>query len=109
MKKSEEDDDAVLINDLLRVGRRSDGFKHIEEVSRIGRLANNKVRLISLRIKSIEGKQAILRSAKDLKHSLSYRKVYITPDLTRKQQEIVINSLDKRLQNLDRQGRIKLR
>ena len=60
MKDNKEDDDAVLINNLLRVGLRIDGFKHIKEVSRIGCLTNNKVRPIRLRIKSIEGKQEIL-------------------------------------------------
>lgn len=88
MKEREEDDDAIIIADLLRVGIHIDGSKHIEEVARIGRLAHNKARSMRLRIKSILGKQDILRRAKELKDSLSYRKVYITLDLTRKQQEI---------------------
>ena len=67
--ESEEDDDSVLIADLLRVGRHIDGYKHIEEMSRIGRLADNKVRSSIVRIKSIEGKQGIFRRARDLKDS----------------------------------------
>ena len=35
------------------------------------------------RIKNIQGKQKNLRRAKNLKYSLSYEKVYITPDLAR--------------------------
>ena len=64
MKERKEDDDEILTADLLRVRLHIDGFKHIEEVSRIGRLANNKVRSIRLRIKSMDGKQEILRRAK---------------------------------------------
>ena len=50
MKESKKDDVAVLIAHLLRVGLHIDGSKHINEESRICRLADNKVRPIRLRI-----------------------------------------------------------
>lgn len=96
IKESKEDDDADLVADLLRLGLHIDGFKYIEEVSRIGRLAENKVRPSRQRIKNINGKQEILRKTKDLKDSLSYKKVYLTPDLTRKQLEMG-NELSRKL------------
>ena len=86
MKEIEEDDDdAVLTANLLRVVLQTDESKHIEKVYRIGHLTDNQVRPIILRIKSIETKQVILCMAKDLKDSMGYE-VYITPDLTRKRQ-----------------------
>ena len=65
-----------------------DHNRHIEEVCRIGKRANGKVRPVCIKTKSEESKVEILQRAKQLKDHVAFKKVFITPDLTRKQQEV---------------------
>jgi len=47
---------------------------------------DDKVRPIRLVVKSLEGKIEIIKRAKQLKDSIEFKKIFISPDLTRKQQ-----------------------
>lgn len=54
MKESQEDDDADLISDLLKLELHINGSKHTEEVYPIGRFADNKGKPSSLLRASIK-------------------------------------------------------
>jgi hypothetical protein len=78
--------DRVALDEILQEGLRLDASRHIEEVVRIGKLVPGKCRPLRVKIKSVEGRAEILRRAKELKENEKFSKVFITPDLTRKQQ-----------------------
>ena len=88
--KEEDNDDEVrhLIEEILRSGLNLDHNRHIEEVCRIGKRASGKIRPVCIKTKSEESKVEILQRAKQLKNHVTFKKVFITPDLTRKQQEV---------------------
>lgn len=54
-----------------------------EEVSRIGRISNDRPRLLRFKCCSVDEKLSLLRAAKDLRQHSAYGGVYINPDLTR--------------------------
>ena len=87
--KEEDNDDGVrhLIEEILGSGLNLDPNRHIEEVCRIGKRASDKIRPVCIKTKSKERKAEILQRAKQLKNHVSFKRVFITPDLTRKQQE----------------------
>ena len=60
--------------------------RHFAYAMRIGKLDENKPRPIRLVIKSMDGKKQILSRAKELKEVEEYKRMFISPDLTRKQQ-----------------------
>ena len=74
------------MNEILR-SVSIDPVRYIEVVSRVGRAATNKVRPTCIKVKTLEGRAEILRCAKNLKDG-SLKRVYISPDLTRRQQEV---------------------
>ena len=81
-----------MIEEILRVGLKLDPSGHIEEVFRIGRydevkIKEDKIRPIRSKVKTVEGRTEMLKRAKELKAS-GFSKVFIAPDLTRKQQMI---------------------
>lgn len=93
-RQNPEDDgnehDRCMIEEILKVGLKMDYSRHIEEVFRIGRydeakIKEGKIRPIRVKVKTIEGRAELLKRAKDLKDS-GFKHVYIAPDLTRKQQ-----------------------
>ena len=51
------------------------------------RAATDKVKPTRIKVKTLKGRSEILRCAKNLKDG-SFKRVYISPDLTRRQQEI---------------------
>ena len=55
---------------------------------RVGRLIEGKLRPVRVVIKSLDGKREILARAKHLKEHDKFKRMFISPDLTRKQQEV---------------------
>jgi hypothetical protein len=71
----------------------------VERMHRIGKIVEGKPRPVKVMLKTaVDGKKEILSRAKQLKDYEEYKRIFISPDLTRKQQE-----KDKELrQNLKR-------
>ena len=93
-KEKPEDDgiehDRQMVEEILRIGLKLDPTRHIEEVHRIGRydeakVKEGKTRPIRIKVKTIEGRTEVFKRAKDLKSS-DFTMVFIAPDLTRRQQ-----------------------
>lgn len=78
--------DEDIVRQVLGDGLKMDPMRHVEEIHRIGSQADNKVRPIRVKIKSMEARMEILGRAKTLKDAEEFKKVYISPDLTREQQ-----------------------
>ena len=76
-----------LIEEILGSGLNLDPNSHIEEVCRISKRASGKIRPVCIKTKSEESEVEMLQRAKQLKDYVSFKRVFITPDLTRKQQE----------------------
>ena len=71
---------------IIGHGLKLDPMKHIVETHRIGSPSQDKVRPLRIKLKSVESKIEVLKRAKCLKDVEEYKKVYISPDLTRDQQ-----------------------
>lgn len=73
---------------LFDIGLKMDYERHVEKITRIGRTINEqKIRPLKMVLKSVDSRKEILARAKILKESEEFTKVFITPDLTRRQQE----------------------
>jgi len=79
-------EDVKKVRDILSNGLHLDCERHLGEMYRIGMKKEDKVRPIRLVVKSLEGKIEIIKRAKQLKDSSEFKKIFISPDLTRKQQ-----------------------
>jgi PHD-finger len=79
--------DQEMIEEVLKTGLRLDASRHIEEVYRIGKYVAGKTRPLRVRIRTFEARNEILKRARDLKDCTEFKRIYIAPDLTRKQQE----------------------
>ena len=55
---------------------------------RIGKLDESKPRPLRLVVISLDGKKKILSRAKDLKNVENFKRMFISPDLTRRQQKV---------------------
>lgn len=88
-----EDVDAVM--ELFANGLKMDYDRHVDKMMRIGRKANpQKPRPLKVILKKVDSRKEILMRAKELKDTADFSRVFLTPDLTRKQQE-----KDKELRN----------
>jgi hypothetical protein len=94
VKESETMADSDIIKNIVANGLKLDPNRHIDDVMRIGKTVSGKIRPIRITARSFESRKEILLRAKDLKSDDMHKTVYITPDLTRKQQEI-----DKKLRD----------
>jgi hypothetical protein len=65
-----------------------DATRHFEEISRIGRFVEGKVRQIRVKVKTAGSTFEILKRAKGLKECELYRRVFISPELTQKQRKV---------------------
>ena len=95
--------DREMIEEILRVGLKLDPSRHIEEVYRIGRydgvkIEEGKTRPVRIKVKTIEGRTELLKRARELKTS-GFSRVFIAPDLTRKQQ-VIDKELREKLKEL---------
>jgi hypothetical protein len=93
IKEDNEDDAAV--KDLFTVLVGSKGVKAVSSVERIGRAQAGKIRPIRVKMINSDSKLDVLKSCSDLRKHEEYKKVYISPDLTRKQQEADKSIRDK--------------
>jgi hypothetical protein len=84
-----------MIEEILKVGLRLDATRHIEEVQRIGRYTEGKIRPLRVKIKTFEARNEVLKRARDLKGLNEFKSIFIAPDLTRKQQEVDKDLRDK--------------
>ena len=67
-------------------GWKCDSSRHVEEVSRVDRFSSDKIRPIRVKFVGVASKKEILQRVKSLS-SGKFNKVFIAPDLTKKQQE----------------------
>jgi len=80
--------DVEEVADIFASGLCLDFVRHVDKVVRIGRYVDGKKRPVRLTLKSFESRKEILTRAKQLKDIEKFKRMFITPDLTRKQQEI---------------------
>jgi len=80
--------DRQLVEWVLNDGLELDPSQYIEEVERFGLYRENQVRPISVKIQTVDKRNQILRLAKTLRPQRNFRKVYIQPWLSRRQQLI---------------------
>ena len=73
--------DKDTLDEILRKGLKFDSSRHAEEASRAGRFPSDKIIPIRVKLVGIESKKEILLS------SGKFNKVFIAPDLIKKQQE----------------------
>lgn len=78
--------DVDKVREILSKGLHIDCERHLGEMYRIGMKKDDKVRPIRLVVKTLEGKIEIIKRAKQLKDSEEFKKIFVSPDLTRKQQ-----------------------
>lgn len=83
---AEQDIDQVAA--ILCNGLHMDFDRHVSSMMRIGKLDVNKPRPLRIVIKSLDGKKEILSRAKDLKNVDTFKRMFISPDLTRRQQKV---------------------
>lgn len=83
----EGDNDELVIESIMRV-LKLDPSRHIQESERFGSFVRNKNRPVRLVTKTLDGRREILSRGKCLKDTEDYKNVFITPDLTRKQQKV---------------------
>ena len=81
-------DDHILVEEIFKEGLHLDATRHIVEVQRIGRYVDGRSRPIRVKLLSSEARFEILKRAKDLKDHDKFGKVFLSPDLTRKQQVV---------------------
>jgi hypothetical protein len=78
------DEGIKLFEDGLKMGY----LRHVDKIMRIGRrVTENKPRPVKIILKGLDSRKEILARTKNLKEIDTFSKVFITPDLTRKQQE----------------------
>jgi hypothetical protein len=58
--------------------------RNVDKSERIGRLVEGRSRPLRVMLKQLEGKKEILARAKLLKEAEKFKKMFISPDLTRK-------------------------
>lgn len=87
MGLKEENDDEIAVKDLFMTLTGTSGVKSVVRVERIGRAQHGRIRPIRVVMSNSDSKYGILQACSDLKKREEYKRVYVTPDLTRKQQE----------------------
>jgi len=85
LKAEDRDDEAV--KDLSAVLTGAKGVSAIGNVERIGMAHAGRARPLRVTMTNTESRYDILQACSDLRKHEKYKKVYIVPDLTRKQQE----------------------
>ena len=86
ISENEKHPDEIMIEEVLKYGLKLNAGRQIDEVSRIGKPVEGKIRPVKVKVKSMDSKIEILKRAKDLKNS-KFSRVFIANDLTRKQQQ----------------------
>src|SRR6266536_5461438 len=87
LKEDNAENDEQLVKDLFTVLVGNRGVRAISAVERLGRVKPSSTRPIRVIMANTDSRSEILKSCPDLRKHEEYKKVYISPDLTRKQQE----------------------
>jgi hypothetical protein len=85
--EADAEEDVEFVIELMTEGLKMDFTRNVDKVMRIGRLVDGKARPVRLVLKREEAKKEILARAKQLKDIEKYKKMFVSPDLTRKQQD----------------------
>jgi hypothetical protein len=80
--------DLLMVEEILGCGLKLDASRHVEEVSRVGRFVDGKIRPVRVKLRSVDSRNTILTRGKELKDCDAFKRVYISPDLTQKQQKV---------------------
>ena len=83
-----DEPDLEMIKEVINQGLHMDAARHVESVVRIGKLIEGKTRPVRVKFNTQESRNNVLKRAKDLKDSNEFKRIYVSPDLTRKQQLI---------------------
>jgi hypothetical protein len=87
MPETDAEQDVGCVVEMMDEVLHMDFTRNVDKVERIGRLVEGRVRPLRVMLKRLEGKKEILARAKLLKEVEKFKKMFISPDLTRKQQE----------------------
>jgi len=87
--------DIEAVKEMLKSGLKVDADKHVLEVQRIGKFEQGKVRPLRVKINTLEGRTEIMTRAWTLKDSVTCKNIYISPDLTKRQQKVDKELRDK--------------
>lgn len=60
----------------------------IDQIFRLGKRTENKSRPLLVRLQDSQARKYILKNAKSLRNSSSYKNVYVSPDLTPKERKL---------------------
>ena len=85
--ETDAEQDIDTFAEIIGEGLHMDFDRHIETLMRIGRLVEGKPRPLRVVVKTLDGRKEILARAKNLKDNDKFKRMFISPDLTRKQQE----------------------
>ena len=83
-----DEPDLEMIKEVINQDLHMDAARHVESVVRIGKLIEGKTRPVRVKFNTQESRNNVLKRAKDLKDSNEFKRIYVSPDLTRKQQLI---------------------
>ena len=97
--------DKDVICEILSEELKLDGSQHVEEVFRVGRFSAEKIRPIRVKVSRVDSKKEILQRAKSLRSGV-FDKVFIAPDLTKKQQ-VVVKDLREQLKHSEMNLKIR--
>jgi hypothetical protein len=86
--ETDAEQDIEQVAEILGTGLHMDFERHVATLVRIGKFEENKSRPLRMVVKSLDGKKEILSRAKELKNVEQFKKMFISPDLTRKQQRV---------------------
>jgi hypothetical protein len=87
MPETDAEQDVGCVVEMMDEVLHMDFTRNVDKVERIGRLVEGRVRPLRVMLKRLERKKEILARAKLLKEVEKFKKMFISPDLTRKQQE----------------------
>ena len=73
--------------DVICEGLKLNSSRHVEDMFRVGRFSAEKIRPIRVKVAGVDSKKEILQRAKSLRSGM-FDKVFIAPDLTKKQQVV---------------------
>jgi hypothetical protein len=97
--------DIESVEEIIGEGLHMTFDRHIDSMMRMGRVTEGRPRPLRIVLKSFDSKKEILSRAKSLKEIDKFKRMFISPDLTRKQQD-VDKQLRTELKRLREQGEV---
>ena len=86
--ETDAEHDIDQVAEILSTGLHMDFDRHISSMYRIGKIDENKPRPLRIVVNSLDGKKEILSRAKELRNVENFKRMFISPDLTRRQQKV---------------------